>query len=206
MSDDEAGQAGAEAVRAAWGRIDAWLRKRGPDSYARLAPPAEPGAVAVAAAEAALHMRFPAELRASLGCHDGAGGEGVLPVKPPLSAAGIVRYWTRWMELTEEEREFGDPEEEGEPSWHPRWIPWAESDGDAQIIDGRDGPGFGRLGMKYHDEEGSFGDDAPSLAAYLTEVADALENGRSVGGRVPYVGVSGEMWWAAAPAAPSGGG
>lgn len=98
-------------MRAAWGRIDAWLRKWGPDSYARLAPPAEPGAVA--AAEAALHMRFPAELRASLGCHDGAGGEGVLPVKPPLSAAGIVRYWTRWMELTEEEREFGDPEEEG---------------------------------------------------------------------------------------------
>lgn len=37
--------------------------------------------------------------------------------------------------------------------------------------------------MKYHDEEGSFGDDAPSLAAYLTQVADALENGgRSVGG------------------------
>lgn len=60
--------------------------------------------------------------------------------------------------------------------------------------------------MKYHDEEGSFSDDAPSLAAYLTEVADALENGRSVGGRVAYVGVSGEMWWAAAPADPSGSG
>ncbi|MFE1148719.1 hypothetical protein ACFW42_16610 [Streptomyces albidoflavus] len=59
--------------------------------------------------------------------------------------------------------------------------------------------------MKYHDEEGSFGDDAPSLAAYLTEVADVLENGGSVGGRVAYVGVSGEMWWAEAPAAPSGG-
>ncbi|MFC7471032.1 hypothetical protein ACFQVA_31085 [Actinomadura keratinilytica] len=100
-----------------------------------------------------------------------------------MSTAGIVRYWTRWMELTEEEREFGDPEEEGEPSWHPRWIPWAESEGDAQILDGREGPGFGRLGMKYYDEEGLFGDDAPSLAAYLTEVADVLENGgRSVGG------------------------
>ncbi|MEU3081522.1 hypothetical protein ABZ697_14315 [Streptomyces albidoflavus] len=46
-------------------------------------------------------------------------------MKPPLSAAGIVRYWTRWTGLTEEEREFGDPEEEREPSWHPRWIPWA---------------------------------------------------------------------------------
>ncbi|WP_228487090.1 MULTISPECIES: hypothetical protein [Streptomyces] len=60
--------------------------------------------------------------------------------------------------------------------------------------------------MKYHDEEESFGDDAWSLAAYLTQVADVLEKGGSVGGRVAYVGVSGEMWWATAPAAPPGSG
>lgn len=190
-------EARAGAVRDAWARIDAWLRAHAPDSSAVLAPPADPAAVEAAQAE--LNIRFPADLLASLACHDGLRHwANCLPLRPPLPVADLVDHWRMCVEIDEDNRADEDePAPDGEePWWHPQWIPWAQSDGDAQIIDMRPGPAQGRLGMAYHDDCGVFTDGWPSLAAYLTEVADVLEKGGAVGGAwAPYLTTEGELWW-----------
>ncbi|MGW9282980.1 SMI1/KNR4 family protein [Streptomyces diastaticus] len=184
-------------MRVAWARNDACMRAHAPDSYEELAPPAGPAAVEAAQAE--LGVRFPADLLASLACHDGLRHwANCLPVRPPLPVSEIVGHWRMCVEIDEANRADGEgrePEDE-EPWWHPQWVPWAQSDGDAQIIDMRPGPDQGRLGMAYHDDCGVFEGGWPSLSAYLTEVAEVLEKGGAVGGTwVPYLTCDGELWW-----------
>jgi cell wall assembly regulator SMI1 len=67
-----------------------------------------------------------------------------------------------------------------EPWWHELWLPFAEADGTAQVIDLRPGPGYLRVGFAIHDGTGDFDDGWPSLGAYLTDVADVLDHGGSV--------------------------
>src|ERR1700730_10723667 len=83
----------------------------------------------------------------------------------------------------------------GEPWWHASWLPFAESEGDAQVFDLRPGPGFGRLGFAVHDSTGDFTTAWPSLAAYLTATAEALVLGGDVHAWYPYLTVQGELWW-----------
>jgi hypothetical protein len=88
------------------------------------------------------------------------------------------------MELADDDPEALEPPEgEAEPWWHPAWIPWGDYAGDVLVIDCREGPGYGRLGMAWHDATAEFTYGRPSLTAYLEEVADALE------GRTPYCGL-----------------
>lgn len=125
--------------------------------------------------------------------HDGLlEWANIFPGKPPLPVAGIVAHWEMCCAEMEED-EFRD--EDDEPWWHPLWLPFAESDGDSQIIDLRPGPGHGRLGWAQHDDAGDFTDAWPSLAAYLTETADALETGGAVGVWHPYLIADRELWW-----------
>ncbi|MGW5344078.1 DUF4259 domain-containing protein [Streptomyces sp. NPDC004050] len=189
-----------QPVARSWARIDAWMQRHAPASYALLAPPADPAEVE--AAQEAMGVRFPADLLESLACHDGiTAWANLVPDQPPSSVAGIVDHWRMCVEIAEEdaeEAEDADPTEpagEREPWWHPQWIPWAQSDGDSQIIDMREGPGRGRLGNAAHDDVGCFDDGWPSLAVYLTAVADALDHGGVVDGDVPYVTAKGELWW-----------
>jgi cell wall assembly regulator SMI1 len=88
-----------------------------------------------------------------------------------------------------------DPSDK-EPWWHPLWVPWAESaDGNVQVIDLREGPGFGRLGWAGHTESGDFSDGWTSLGAYLSEVARALDEDGNVRGRSPFVSSDGQLRW-----------
>ncbi|MGW6859481.1 SMI1/KNR4 family protein [Streptomyces xanthophaeus] len=185
----------APSVRSSWDRIDAWLRAYAPASYELLAPPADPGRVEAAQAE--MGLRFPADLVESLLCHDGLLGWGnLLPGEPPQPVALIVDHWRMCEEIAGDDkdlREASGPSDE--PWWHVRWIPWAHGDGDAQVIDMREGPEQGRLGTSCHDDTGHFGGGWPSLAAYLAEVADVLEYGGMADGCVPYLTGEGELWW-----------
>lgn len=121
MSDDGTRTAGdearAEAVREAWARIDAWMRAHAPDSYEELAPPAGPAAVEAAQAE--LGVRFPADLLASLACHDGLRHwANCLPVRPPLPVSEIVGHWRMCVEIDEANRADGEGREpEDEEPW-----------------------------------------------------------------------------------------
>ncbi|WP_314247408.1 SMI1/KNR4 family protein [Streptomyces kutzneri] len=183
------------SVRSSWDRIDAWLRAYAPASYVILAPPADPDLIEAAQTE--MGLRFPADLVDSLLCHDGLLTWGnLLPGEPPQPVALIVDHWRMCEEIAGDDkdlRESSGPSDE--PWWHVRWIPWAHSDGDAQVIDMREGPEQGRLGTASHDGTGHFGNGWPSLAAYLAEVADVLDHGGVVDGCVPYLTCDGELWW-----------
>ncbi len=181
-------------VRSSWGRIDGWLREHAPATYENLAGPADPAAIESAQVE--LGLRFPVDLTDSLLCHDGLlSWDKVLPGPPPQSVAQIVAHGRMRREIDEDE-DLGDPSDPGaEPWWHPLWIPWAQSDGNAQVIDMREGPQQGRLGTACHDDTGHFDDGWPSLGAYLAEVADVLDHGGLADGCAPYLTCDGELWW-----------
>lgn len=181
------------SVSLSWQRIDSWLAVHAPASLALLNPPVTQDALE--SAQQVIGAEFPAELVESLRCHDGLSGwAALMPAQPPLSAAQIAGHWKMWMG-------FGgldqvDPAT-GEPGWHPLWIPWAESDGTAQVIDLRPGAGYGRLGMAYHDDWVDFsGYSSPNLAAYLHEAAEALYSGEDCWGAEPFLTNAGELFWA----------
>ncbi|HEY1176054.1 MAG TPA: SMI1/KNR4 family protein [Phytomonospora sp.] len=180
-------------VAAAWARIDAWLAEHAPASRELLNPPVTDADLA--AAEAVVGREFPAEIRESLRCHDGLSAWGnLLPRQPPSSAREIAAHWRLCMDILD------DDEDDEDPWWHPLWIPWAELDGDSQVIDLRPGPDHGKLGSTSHDDVGLY-DLWPGLAAYLHAVADALDAGGAVGYWHPYLldGPDGvELWWSRA--------
>jgi cell wall assembly regulator SMI1 len=194
-------------VSSSWRRIDAWLAVHAPASLAQLNAPVTPEALA--AAQRVVGMEFPADLVGSLRCHDGQDDgvwTPVLPVKPPLDAASIAGDWESWMRIANlyTDRFEAQHDEDSEPSWHPLWIPFASSESDTQMIDLRPGPGYGRLGMRYHDDSADFSGGWPSLAAYLHEVAQALYSGADLpwyerdGVRSDYPFLTGdrELYWA----------
>ncbi|GAA1100929.1 SMI1/KNR4 family protein [Kitasatospora arboriphila] len=192
------------SVTASWRRIDAWPAVHAPAASAALRPPA--GADAVEAAERALDVPFPAELRESLGCHDGATGwTGLLPEQSPLGAADIAEHGRMRLETAAGTDGLVTRPWDDEPWWHPLWVPRAESaDGGVQVIDLRPGPGSGRLGWAGHSGGGDFSGAWPGLAAYLHEVSRALWHGGGVRGTYrPYLTADGDLWWDCAGDRPS---
>ncbi|BAJ26774.1 MULTISPECIES: SMI1/KNR4 family protein [Kitasatospora] len=153
-------------VAASWRRIDAWPPRHAPASLALLRPPATPGAPA--AAERVLGRPLPAELRESLGCHDGVREWAtLLPEQSPLSGAGIAGHWRMCMDVAAENDGLAVRPRDDEPWWHPDWLPWAETaDGRAHVLDLRPGPEHGRLGWAGwagHSGGGDFTDPCPGL-------------------------------------------
>lgn len=181
-------------VTEAWARIEEWLAWHTQAGAAALAPPAGPADIA--AAEAALGLAFPPELVESLRRHDGQRiWANILPEGPPLSATGIVDHWRACMDVAASFDGLTPHRPGAEPWWHERWVPFAAEDGDAQVIDLRPGPGYGRVGCTAHDGLGDFDAAWPTLGTYLTEVADALAAGIPVRYWLPYLTVDGELWW-----------
>ncbi|MEV0647532.1 SMI1/KNR4 family protein [Phytomonospora sp. NPDC050363] len=185
-------------ITESWQRIEAWLSRHAPGSLAKLAPPATDEAIATA--EKAIGVEFPAQLVESLRCHDGLKRWGnMFPGQPPLEVRRIVAHWKMCMEINED---LGEDAGEGnanfaEPWWHPLWIPFAEIDGDSQIIDLRPGPDHGRLGWAVHDNGGDFDEAWPDLAAYMHAVAEAYYAGGPVEHSYPYL-LGDEVWWSPA--------
>ncbi|MFC6015126.1 SMI1/KNR4 family protein [Plantactinospora solaniradicis] len=189
-------------VTESWRRIDGWLARYAPDDAALLAPPADPAEIV--AAEATLGLSFPPELVESLRRHNGlVEWANMFPERVPLSVARIVEHRQMCMEIDEfddddeafAEAGFPPEERDDEPWWHELWLPFAESDGDSQVIDLRPGPGYGRLGWAIHDDRGTFDGAWPSLGAYLAETAEVLASGGEVRRRVPYLTVDNRLWW-----------
>ncbi|MGW1045383.1 SMI1/KNR4 family protein [Streptomyces sp. NPDC002547] len=185
------------SVRSSWARIDAWLQRFSPASIAELAPPATHEEIE--SAQTRIGLRFPAEFLDSLACHNGAERYSrVLPFGAPLSLVEAVEFWRTRVKLSEEDV---DPQESyetvGEPWWHRSWIPWAETDGDAQIIDMRRGPEQGRMGTAPRDDCAEFGGDWgwPSLGSYLFQVAETLESGGNIDESAPYLTPDGGLVW-----------
>ncbi|GAA3388990.1 hypothetical protein [Cryptosporangium minutisporangium] len=51
------------------------------------------------------------------------------------------------------------------------------------------------MGWAPHDNPADFTDAWPSLATYLTAVADALDTGEPVGAFSAFLTVGGSLWW-----------
>lgn len=188
-------------VAQAWTRIDTWLARHAPVTGAALAGPAD--ANALSALQQAIGFEPPAELVDSLRVHNGlAEWAHPLPIYPPLSTLEIAEHYLLFGEIAEAQGLYDPstgaielPDGAAEPWWHPQWVPFAQLEENAQVIDLRPGPEHGRLGVVLHDEVFTFDDAYPSLASYLTATADALDNGTQVGGLAPYLNHSGELWW-----------
>ncbi|MFG2357957.1 SMI1/KNR4 family protein [Streptomyces sp. NPDC048521] len=191
----------AAPVAESWARIDAWLAAHAPASLARLRPPAEPAALA--AAEQVLGMQLPADLAASLACHNGSDPDSAVlpPLADLLSVEAVVGQWELWNGVMDDMDEGEEPWGviAGEVHWHRRWVPVTIFQGDLDVIDMRPGPGQGRFGSVPHDGPGYFGDHAwPSLGADLEAVADVLTTGRMTDPPRfddPYVSPDGELIW-----------
>ncbi|WP_416978216.1 SMI1/KNR4 family protein [Streptomyces sp. T028] len=187
------------AVEESWARIDLWLARHAPLSHARLCPPAS--TEEIEAAERALQVDFPADLVASLRCHDGVELQEGAPVLayygPPSGVADIVRSTTFLRDVGAGMAEVEDEEEELAVFWRQEWllitlgIGWQSSDG--LFLTCRAGPNRGRVG-RYFDEDAPSFTPWPSLRHVLADFADALENSRMFNGRVP-LAVDGVLLW-----------
>ncbi|MEU8242386.1 SMI1/KNR4 family protein [Actinoplanes missouriensis] len=185
----------ATDVIAAWARIGGWLREHTPRSAAMLAGPASPEQITAVS----LGFDLPPDLVASLRCHDGlTDWANILPEAAPLSVAGIAEQVEIRMDVAEDVDGFAVHPPNDEPWWSELWVPFADAEGDLQVIDLRPGPGHGRLGMAPHDNPADFTGAWPSLGAYLTAVADALHTGGPVGEWHPYLTEDDELWWSLA--------
>ncbi|MEU6081036.1 SMI1/KNR4 family protein [Streptomyces sp. NPDC047108] len=187
-----------------WVRIEIWLSRHAPASYAELAPPAE--RAAIAAAERAIGLSFPDALVESLLRHDGTGLSWC-DLLPPfyglLSADGIVDTWKM---MTRVHERLHHDEEPGVPLWwHRQWIPFAtDRCGDFLVIDQRPTADRGRIGEadKVHGCE--FGRHAwwASLPVFFETTAAALETGEALDADRPVVTEEGELEWAPSTKAP----
>lgn len=182
------------SVTEAWAWIEGWMGRHAPQSVAVLAPAAAPSALT--AAEGELGLTFPAELVESLRRHDGlTTWANVLPEAAPLAVVAIVEQYRERMDIAEDVDGFTPHGPDAQPWWHQLWLPFAASDGGLQVIDLRPGPGYARVGWAPHDNPGDFSEAWPSLGAYLTNVADALDSSGAVGAWHPYLTVRNELWW-----------
>ncbi|GAA1639358.1 hypothetical protein [Actinoplanes couchii] len=173
-------------VTAAWVRIEEWLGRYSPGGLAGLALPADDGRLGAAG------MVLPEEIVESLRRHDGmTRWHNLLPWGGPLAVAEIVEQYEIRMEIAEDVDGFTVHQPGGEPWWHERWIPFADAGMGLQVVDGRDG----RVGLAPTSDAAHFEDGWPSLGAYLSAVADSLENGTMIGEWRPYLTAAGELWW-----------
>ncbi|GAA2059754.1 SMI1/KNR4 family protein [Streptomyces albiaxialis] len=189
-------------VTESWARIETWLAAHAPVTFAALAPPAAPGAIA--AAEEAIGLAFPEPLKESLLRHNGSDHSDVLPPFWSLLSAGeIARTWKRKVEIHGEdgdgdEDEEDDPESDFGPWWHRAWIPFAaDGCGDDLVIDLRPGSRTGRIGEADHEQGCHFGRFPmwASLPALFDATATSLETGEPVGDYDPLVTEDGELDW-----------
>ncbi|MEU9832306.1 SMI1/KNR4 family protein [Streptosporangium sp. NPDC048047] len=178
-------------VNATWRRIERWLAARAPVSRRSLYGPADPGRIA--RAEAAMGMRFPDDLRASLLRHDGArywGGFGPAPFYEFMSVKALRADWKMLCGGI-----LGGPEEMVGYWWDGHLLPFATAiDGGNLFIDtrtGKTGEYFNETGLQLD------GDVVwPSYLALLRATASSLETGRPIRGWRPVVR-KGELDWEA---------
>ncbi|MER7701242.1 SMI1/KNR4 family protein [Streptomyces sp. NPDC096095] len=187
-------------ISESWTRIEAWLARHTPRTFAALGPPAERSAIAVA--EQAIGQPFPEPLVESLLRHNGMGHFDLLPpFWSLLDVEGITRAWQVRTEIYGDEVagvDEGDPNGEHGPWWHGQWIPFAfDGGGDYLIVDQRSSRHRGRIGDADH-ETGCFFRRHPmwaSLQALLDATANALETGEAVDGYLPVVVDEDELDW-----------
>ncbi|MGW7067039.1 SMI1/KNR4 family protein [Streptomyces sp. NPDC054855] len=188
------------SISESWTRIETWLARHAPRTFAALEPPAERSDIA--AAEKIIGQPFPEPLVESLLRHNGTGDDDLLPpFWKLLNVQIIARDWQLGMRIYRDElegAEEGDPDGDFGPWWHSHWIPFAaDGGGDTLIIDQRPHHRRGRIGEADHEQGTRFGAYPmwSSLPALLDATAKALETGRAVDGYLPVAVDETELDW-----------
>ncbi|GLX07580.1 SMI1/KNR4 family protein [Microbispora sp. NBRC 16548] len=171
-------------VNAVWRRVERWLARKAPVTFKRLRPPARP--LDIAGSEAAMGLRFPDDLRASLLRHDGAGslGFGPAPFYELMSAKHIHSEWKMLCDIGGDSLGYW---------WSGDLIPFAYAiDGGNLFVDTR----TGKTGEFFNEEGLTLEGDVvwPSYLALLKATTRSLETGRPIRGWRPKV-VKGELEW-----------
>jgi cell wall assembly regulator SMI1 len=151
-------------MKTVWKRIHTWLDANAPAGYGHLRPGAS--AEAIRAAEGAMRLKLPDDVKASYRIHDGQGNEpGLIGGEGwcLLSLQEMVEQWGRWSR--------SDPRD-------ARCVPvaWGGA-GDYVFLNlGPDSDPQGRLMVQRRD---SVDPDpvAPSFRFWLEDFADRLEDG-----------------------------
>ncbi|MFE3526485.1 SMI1/KNR4 family protein [Streptomyces sp. NPDC059161] len=188
------------SISQSWIRIESWLARHAPRTFAVLGPPAERSSIT--AAEQAIGLPFPEALVESLLRHNGTGHCRLLPpFWSLLDTEGIARAWqirtTIHGDETAAAQEAVADEQYG-PWWHKQWIPIAlDGSGDYLILDQRPHPRRGRIGNADHETGCSFSHHPmrTSLPALLDATATALETREPVDGYLPVVRDDGHLDW-----------
>ncbi|WP_456281282.1 SMI1/KNR4 family protein [Cupriavidus sp. JZ107] len=204
------------AVVQLWKRLDLLLRERAAPMYTILLPPAHSSDFE--ALEQTLNLRLPDDVRQCYSCHGGQHFQdwNSLAFFPFL-------YWHDLDRIGQDMAFLSTLREEGIASdgnadmwfqpndsiranqavrfdyWNPKWIPIARSvTGVRMFIDLVPGPigTVGQLVLWMPDSGDGRYVLAPSLPAYLSDMADALEHG--------WLRLSGKEWWDCILNGPSG--
>lgn len=193
-------------IEESWRRIDSWLATHAPRTFSSLRPPASQEAISAAATE--LGVEFPADLVAYLRHHDGVspGERGfVSPEEGGFSFPGFEPYTLAQILSSGRSHQESWAEHEGDPYlegfWHHDFVPFARNySADGLVVDCRRGESFGAVGHQHEAGGVSFGEWG-NLAAFLEQVADALEGGTVMTVGLSYVPVvdDGMLLWEHAP-------
>jgi cell wall assembly regulator SMI1 len=171
-------------MKVIWDRIHSWLGQHAPAVLASL----NAGATEeqLGAAEKALGVTFPADVRETYRLHDGQGDDSpvFLYGREWLSLERMLDEWRVWKDLLDggefEGNTVNAPAGVQAVWWHPAWIPLTyNGGGDHHCLDLAPAPGgkVGQVVSMWHDY-----DDrsrlAWSFAEWLEAFADHLEEGR----------------------------
>jgi cell wall assembly regulator SMI1 len=174
-------------MKATWDRIHVWLGEHAPQVLAGLRPGA--GEEQIRAAENALGVALPEDVRTAYRVHDGEGAEGTAPSpgvlfgRPWLSLDAVVKDW-RTMQGLLDRKAFPDTPANAATDgpvradwWNPCWLPVADAGMGVFCIDlapsanGR----VGQIITVWND--GARGFLASSFADWLDDLASELEAG-----------------------------
>lgn len=185
----------AASIEESWARITAWLEAHAPDDLQLLQKPASPEELNAASSlfGVDLHDDFRQLYQRMNGTDPNGESVGLFPSADewdemafgPCALEQVVGDWQMQKELLEG-GDFADCEPESTAAgvahvwWNPSWIPFAwNGGGDYYCID-MDPTAEGTRGqvITHSHESGEHTILAPSLAAYLGELADGLDAGK----------------------------
>jgi cell wall assembly regulator SMI1 len=167
-----------------WERIHTWLRQQAPAVLDSLRKGA--AEETLRAAEEAMGVTLPADIRESYRIHDGqaAGAHGFAPGLVEglelLSLEEAVAEWGRRIQR------LAEGSDHGVPSWHPAWVPLLRGGNEGAFLD-LSGPGAPVLAWARNETPFPI---AQSFTGLMEAFAEDLEAGvyiyhEEVGGLVP---------------------
>ncbi|MFH8869063.1 SMI1/KNR4 family protein [Streptomyces griseus] len=206
------------SISESWTRIENWLAEHAPATYAALAPPADPAAIA--AAERTVGRPLLKPLVTSLLRHDGVVDPScsLLPgAYRPMSARETAADWQRFtrfhdkrtadMEGEEVDHDFMRTGSSRVLYGHPRLIPFAREPGGGHLLlDHRPETDRGRV----HQAEATEGvrrgshEAWASLPTLMEAIATSIETNQPLGNHTPAVDEEQRLRWDFSPTGPPG--